>query len=81
MPSLKFWCIQVTLNELIRLDRVALNHRNIEGETRIGLVGQYAHPFSLNIIAGISRNGKTELYIFSGSMEHNGFQLLLMILN
>ncbi len=49
---------------------------DITGETRIGLIGRYAHPLSVHVIGGISRNGPTELIVFTGKMDGTGFQEL-----
>ncbi len=37
-----------------------------DGETRLGLVGRYSHLYSVHLIGGISRLGKTELVFFQG---------------
>ena len=40
----------------------------LEGETRIGLVEKYTHPYSVHVIGGISRLGATELIVFKGTL-------------
>ena len=42
------------------------------------MVGEYPHPFSLNVIGGISRRGKTRLFLFSGNLETHGFLQLIV---
>jgi hypothetical protein len=52
--------------------------KKIHGEIGIGLVGEFAHPFSIKIIGGISRRGPTRLHLFKGTLEQFGFQRLLV---
>lgn len=46
-------------------------------ETRLGLIGRYPHIFSVQIIGGISRRGRTNLLIYSGRLDSAGFQSCL----
>ena len=40
--------------------------RPIEGETRLGMIGKYAHLITVHCFGGISRRGRTELVTFTG---------------
>jgi hypothetical protein len=40
---------------------------------KIKLIGKYKHEASVHVIGGISRKGRTELIIFTGTMDSNGF--------
>ena len=42
-------------------------------ETRLGLVPKYKHEYSLHVLGGISRRGRTDLMIFTGKLNAIGF--------
>ena len=54
-------CIQASKNS----NRIRFN-RDIPNQTRIGLVERYAHLYSVHVLGGISRVGRSELFIFTG---------------
>ena len=49
-------------------------YRYTPGEIRLGFVGRYVHDFNFSIFAGISRQGATELIIFEGKCNAEGFR-------
>ena len=46
-------------------------YKPIEGETRLGMVGKYAHLITVHCIGGISRRGFTQLITFTGTYKNN----------
>ena len=57
-------CFQASKNS----NRIWFN-KDIPNQTRIGLVERYAHLYSVQVLGGISRVGRSELfilYIFTG---------------
>ena len=53
-------------------------YRFVPGEIRLGFAGRFAHDFSFGVFAGISRQGATNIVIYEGKCNREGFRRMLM---